>query len=82
MTYDQAQDTQPFRFPAAVLGDLARLVPGGVSVSALLPPGQGLWDGSHGLHPHPLSKVDLERLKSKTPQEWPAQADTRTRGSC
>lgn len=45
------------------------------------PAGQGLWEGSHGLHPHPLSKVDLERLKSKTPLEWPAHADTHTRGS-
>lgn len=42
--------------------------------------GQGFWEGSCGLHPHPLNRVDLERLRRR-PQKWPALADTGTHRS-
>lgn len=58
-------ETRPGRFPEA-----SRSWP-------RYPAGQGLWEGPYGLHSHPRSKVDLEKLKRR-PQEWPVHVDTHT----
>lgn len=73
----------PFRLLATVLRDLAGQVPS-FSLSLAPPPARGLAEGSRGLHPHRLNRVDLERRRRKnspTPEMAGTRGHTHTRES-